>query len=206
MSVPLTVTARLDTLSVGLGRRPLMLDGPLAWAYSQRALSTGEQLEPITEAHAMDFPLPLERVDVAGTWVWATSQADLDIAAHAAIQVRRKPATQAMARYSTDRAHHSGLGPYKARDATLPAEIVLTATWHVLCTDRGDLEDLLRMVTHLGARHRNGQGHVATWDIDEGEDVDAWRRRPMPSQSGPVMGIRAPYWHPSRRSPCLTHP
>ena len=73
-------------------------------------------------------------------------------------------------------------------------------------TSLHDLEDLLRMVTHLGARHRNGQGHVATWDIDEGGDVDAWRRRPMPSQAGPVMGIRAPYWHPSRRSPCLTHP
>lgn len=178
-----------------------MLDGPLAWAYAQRALARGEELAPITPDYAQDFPLPLERVDVADTWVWATSRATLDVQLRTAVEIRRRPAVAAMAKYATDRAYHAGLGPYKARDVTLPAELISTAVWHVLATDRQDLESLLKLTTHLGARHRNGLGRVRKWVIREDPDREAWRDRPMPSDDGQRVAIRAPYWHETRRYP-----
>lgn len=61
-----------------------------------------------------------------------------------------------------------------------------------------ELLDLLALVTHLGARHRNGFGAVSRWSVEPGGDADAWRDRPMP----PEHPSRAPYWHPGRRAPC----
>ena len=101
-----------------------------------------------------------------------------------------------MARYTGDRAHHAGLGPTKARDTTLSAVLATHITWQVLATDRGDLEDLLALVTNLGGRHRNDFGHVARWTVEASQDRDGWQHRPMP----PAFAARAPYWHPSRRT------
>ena len=195
MSQPLTVTADLSTPLIGVDRSPMMLDAPLSWAYAERARSRGEKLPPLTTASAADFPLPLDRWQEAGTWGWCTSAGEMEIAAHVAAQIRRKPATHAMARYTSDRAHHAGLGPTKARDTTLAAVLATHITWQVLATDRADLEDLLALVTNLGGRHRNDFGHVSRWVIEPGLDPEAWRDRPMP----PVAAARAPYWHPARR-------
>lgn len=200
----LTVTARFDTACIGLTEGPVMLDGPLAWAYAQRALARRVVLPRLTAAFAPDFPLPLDRHDVAGDWVWCTSRAHVDIAGYTTLEVRRKPATQAMSRYARDRTHHAGLGAYKARDSRVPAALVRSATWHVAATDRGDLEDLLGHVTHIGARHRNGLGHVTAWEITESTDPDGWRSRPMPTIGhGTSFGVRAPYWHSTRHRPCV---
>lgn len=193
-STPLIVVAHLTTPVIGLDQ-PFMLDGPLAWAWVDREKASSRSVPPLTAKHCPDFPLPLAQMETHGTWVWCTSQAELDVQAYTGIQIRRKPAVDAMARYAPDRKHHAGLGPQKARDTSLAAMLARTATWHVLCTDRPDLEDLLSRVTNLGGRHRNDFGHVDRWTIDTDPDSEAWRNRPWPDQ----YGSRAPYWHPTRR-------
>lgn len=196
MSQPLVVTAHLSTPVIGVDRAPLMLDAPLAWAYADRAHGRGDRIPPITDTLAVDFPLPLARHDVGDTWVWCTSAGVVEIAAWTGVQIRRKPATDAMARFATDRKHHAGLGPYKARDTTLSAVLARTITWECLATDRDDLLDLLGHVVNLGGRHRNDFGHVESWTIAASTRPDGWMDRPMP----PEYPARAPYWHPTRRA------
>lgn len=197
--IPLVVTAHFDTLSVGLVEQPLMLDGPLAWAAAMAAHTAGTPIPPITREHAPDLDLPLARWEEHGTWGWCTSQAALAVAAHTAIAVRRKPATAAMARYTTDSHHHAALGPYKARDTTVPAAWVHSATWRIVATDTDRLHNLLALITHIG-RHRNlGHGHVVRWTTAPGGDPDGWRDRPMPGPGQPRRGYRPPYHHATRQ-------
>jgi CRISPR type IV-associated protein Csf3 len=198
MDTPLIVTARLDTPTVGLIERAVMLDGPLSWAAAMDAHAAGVNVEPLTRLHAPDMDLPLARWDEAGTWGWCTSAAILDIASYTATELRRKPATGPMARFTTDRAHHTGLGPYKARDTTVAAALINTARWHVLATDSDRLEALLALITHLGKHANIGYGHVAKWVVEPDPNRDAWRDRPMPAP-GTNASHRAPYHHPTRR-------
>ena len=107
-----------------------------------------------------------------------------------------------MARFGADRRMHLGLGPHKARDAMVPAVWAPVIEWHVEAVDQDDLESLLTLITHLGARHRNGFGTVQSWRIEPGA-ANAWRDRPMPHPSGIPAGVRAPYHHHTRRVPCL---
>lgn len=198
MSIPLTVVARLDSTTVGMIERAFMLDGPLAWAAAMDAIEHGVTLDPITPDHAPDMPLPLERWEQAGTWGWCCSAGVVDVAAYTALELRRKPATDAFARYTTDRRFHTGLGPHKARDVIVPAALVRSVTWHVLAADRARLEDLLGKVTHL-SRHRGiGMGHVTNWKVSACADPEAWRARPLPTP-GPRQAYRPPYWHPTRQ-------
>lgn len=198
MSTHLTVTAHLDGPTVGLVEQPVMLDGPLAWAAAMDARARGIALEPITRAHAPDLPLPLARWEQAGTWGWCTSAAVVDVASHTASEIRRKPATAQMARFARDRKHHSGLGPYKARDTTIPVAWVRDAVWQVAATDRERLEALLALITHLGANARLGYGRIRSWGVEPGP-VDGWRERPLPGPDMPRQAYRAPYWHATRK-------
>lgn len=188
----LTITAHLDTPIIG--EIPI-LDGPLAWAWFQLEMAAGRNVDPITDDTAPDAQLPFERWDTAGTWGWCVS-APISTAEHyTAVEIRRKPAVIPMAHHSKDREHHAGLGPMKARSATLAAAWHPEIVWHADVTDRSDLEALLAATTHLGGRHRNGFGHVRAWTVDDGP-TDGWKDRPMP----PDHPARAPYWHPSRRA------
>lgn len=202
MSEPVTITARLGSIWIPGARGADMLDGPLAWAYATRAISRGERLPAMrNDVTPIDFPLPLDTWQAGDIWGWCVSRALPEVVGHTAVQVRRKPATAPMARFAPDRAHHAGLGPYKARDTTLSAVVAATITWRADVTDRADLADLLRLVTHLGARHRNGQGQVLDWTITDGPP-DGWRDRPMPNGAGPhMLRPRAPYWHGIGRVP-----
>lgn len=194
----LRVTARLDRPSVGLVDHPFLLDAPVSWAAAQAAIRDGEQLPPITGEHVPDFDLPFARWDEGGTWGWMVSQADLTVEAWTAVEIRRKPATAEMARFTRESRHHSGLGPHKARDVIVSAAWVTRAVWEAEVTDRDRLEALLALVTHLGAHAGIGYGHVASWEIGPGTP-NGWRHRPMPDPAGRVQGIRAPYWHHSRK-------
>ena len=200
MTTPLRVTAMLDSITVtptGI----FGLDAPLSWGYIQRALTNGQKPPPLTETFAPDMPLPLDTWG-ADPWVWCTSPVQFDIVQEVTVNIRRKPATQAMARYSTAAKHHAGLGPHKARDTILPAFAARSATWHVNATDTAELADILSYVTHLGPRHRNGFGHITQWVIEETSQPNLWSNRPLPAPAGTLQPIRAPYWHPSRRYPC----
>ena len=201
MTSPVTIVARLGSIWVP-GRSADCLDGPLAWAWATRAVAQGRELAALRNDLApVDFPLPLGTWQAGDVWGWCVSRALPEIVGHTALNVRRKPATGPMGRFAPDRAHHAGLGPYKARDTTLSAVVAATITWHADVTDMDDLHDLLRHVTHLGARHRNGQGQVLDWTVTDGPP-DGWRDRPMPNGAGPhMLRPRAPYWHGIGRVP-----
>ena len=202
MSSDLEVVAVIDGHLIGYDRWPPGLDAPLAWAAWRADIAAGRPPAPYTDTYAHDFPLPLDRWEQGDTWGWRTSSAVVDVIGDTAVQVRRKPAVEAMARYGREPKHHAGLGPTKARDTTISAQLVHTVTWQVQSSDQPGLEALLGMVTHLGKRHRNGFGTVRSWHINPGIP-DGWRARPMPHPDGQIMGVRAPYWHPTRRMPCL---
>ncbi|WP_207781875.1 hypothetical protein [Phytoactinopolyspora limicola] len=196
---PVVVTARLTEPIVDAERHPIMLDGPLAWAAAQLGMAPG----PLTPEHAPDMPLPLARwEDGDGVWGWCVSAAIYTPTRHTAVQLRRKPATAAMARYAPDRRHHLALGPHKARDTTLPAVWARYLVWHALTTDINQLADLLKPVTHIGKAHAAGYGRVTTWTVMPADAPDAWMARPLPDRAGILQGVRAPYWHPTRRHPC----
>ena len=196
-----TIMARLGSVWIP-GRSADCLDGPLAWAWATRATAQGRQLAALrNDVEPVNFPLPLDTWEQEGTWGWKVSRALPDVLAYTAVQIRRKPATLPMSRYAPDRKHHSGLGPYKARDTTLSGVVASTISWHAATTDRAELEDLLRHITHLGARHHNGLGEVLDWTVTEGPD-NGWRDRPMPTRGGPlILRPRAPYWHGLGRVP-----
>lgn len=199
---PYVIVAHLDrALSVGLVERPMMLDGPLVWAAAMVQTAAGRRPAPITREHAPDLELPLARWTCGTVWGWCTSQATLDVAAYTALEVRRKPATQAMARYTTSANHHAALGPHKARDSTVATTWVRSATWSALVTDPDELATLLAQITHLGARRGLGHGHVTRWTITPGGPATGWQHRPLPGPGAPPRAYRPPYHHPTRQVP-----
>lgn len=192
---PTLITAHLDTPVIG---EPPILDGPLAWA----AAITHPDPPPITPDCAPDFDLPLGRWEQDGFWGWQVSRPHAEMVHHSTVESRRRPAVGPMARYTTARDHHAGLGPMKARNTVLAAAHATRITWHAVVTDSDLLHQLLGHITHLGARHRDGYGHVARWETSPSDDPDGWRDRPMPDPDGQVMRVRAPYWHPTERCAC----
>ncbi|MDU1580838.1 hypothetical protein [uncultured Cutibacterium sp.] len=194
------VTARLDSTAVGLDTWQTPLDGPLSWAWAMRARGRGDDIPPAPTMHtdAPDFPLPLGRWDFDGWWGWRTSRAHVDHPVHTAVEMRRKPATGPMTVWTRAAKHHTGLGPMKARNVVRSAVACTEVWWDVDQTDFEDLVDLLTHVTHIGARHNAGAGHVVSWTVDRDVEGD-WTDRDWP----PDAPCRAPYWHPSRRRPCM---
>lgn len=194
----LVVEATLDTPTVGVVEKDFMLDGPLSWAAAMAAHARGEQIEPITNDFAPDFDLPLQKWHEGGTWGWCTSRGIYEPASYTTIEIRRRPATGEMSRFTVERSHHAALGPYKARDTTVPAAWIREIKWYVLCTDRDALTELLGTVTHLGRHAAIGLGHVTSWRVTPCGNRDAWRERPMPGGAQP-RAFRAPYWHATRK-------
>lgn len=182
----LTITARLGSPVVELDRRPLMLDGPLAWAAAQL-----DGWQPLLD-HVPDTRLPLATWEEDGTYGWCVSQALYDPVAYTSVEVRRKPELTAYARYTRDGRFHSALGPHKARDTTLPATWVRTLTWHAEVTDVPRLRELLDVIHGVGKLAAHGYGRVLSWQVDPGP-ADGWRDRPMPSTHGPGRAYRPPY-------------
>lgn len=198
---PTTITAHLTSPIVGMDR--IMLDGPVAWAWVVLAKGQGRTVPAITPTFAPDFPLPFCRWESNGTWGWCVSEGTEDVVSWTTAQIRRKPNVTAMARYTTDKKHHAGLGPFKARDVAIPGRVVKTVTWEALVTDTDELGRLLREVTNLSARWRNGFGQVSKWEMCRSADRDGWQARPLPSADGTrEIPIRPPYWHPTRRTLC----
>ena len=198
---PTKIIAHLTSPIVGMDR--IMLDGPVAWAWVVLAKGQGRIVPAITPTFAPDFPLPFCRWESNGAWGWCVSEGIEDVVSWTTVQIRRKPAVAAMARYTTDKKHHAGLGPFKARDVAMPGRIVKTITWEALVTDTTELQRLLGEITNLSARWRNGFGHVEKWQICPSANLNGWLNRPMPSPTGTrETPIRPPYWHPSRRALC----
>lgn len=192
------ITAKLDTPTIG---RIGPLDGPLAWAWIQRAIQAGKPIPQMADDYAFDAPLPLATWHRDGYWGWCVSEPHLNPVHHSATEIRRKPATQPMALYSNAREHHHGLGPMKARNTIVPTTYHHTISWDAAVTNETELRNLLGLITHLGARHRNGYGHITHWHIKPGAP-GGWQARKFPAEVGPVERVRAPYWHPTERTRC----
>ncbi|GAA3878398.1 hypothetical protein GCM10022243_48880 [Saccharothrix violaceirubra] len=216
---PLVVTATLTEPVVGLDSQPLCLDGPLAWCAAQLALADEAGLPPLRHDWAPDLALPLatwtaapsrpdtdsrlRAADGERVWGWACSAASWTALGHTTVEIRRRPPVGEMARFTADGKHHSGLGPYKARDTPMAATWVDTVVWHAL-GDPDAVAGLLAHLGHLGRATRHGHGRIQTITVEPGRDRDAWRSRPLPDPTGPAGSIRAPYHHHSRRMPCRT--
>ena len=195
MSTAVRVTAHLDTAVVG--EVPL-LDGPLSWA----AAMTHPDPPPMSAEFAADFDLPLGRWEMRGFWGWQVSRPHPMVVHHSSVESRRRPAVDVMPLFSTARDHHAAMGPMKARNTVLASTHIAEVCWDAVVTDVDELCRLLSHVTHLGARHRDGFGHVTRWEISESSDRDGWMDRPLPADDGPVLRVRAPYWHPTERTTC----
>lgn len=212
-----TVTAHMAEPIVNW-RPEMMLDGPLSWgAFRLRqGRNHGPNLPPMTPDHAHDFDLPLARWTVpafgdhhpellddrGNIWGWCTSAVITeDAAALSGVDVRRRPATDPMSRWSDAKRHHIGLGPMKARNVRLPAAFAHRLAWHIDSEEPDAVMRLLEHVTHLGRMTRHGHGRILHWEI-RAHQSGAWMERPMPHKGGQPMSVRAPHHHPTRQAPC----
>lgn len=215
---PVRVRAHMAEPVVSLAEHPGALDGPAQYGAYTAALAAGVVLPPLTRAWALDFTMPVATwtaapsrdgidprlLDASGrqVWGWACSRALYDPDVDTVVQVRRKPATGQIARYTRDRRFHAGLGPHKARDTVYPAVFTREITWFALADPAGLLA-LLERVGALGGSKAHGHGRVLRWSVEHDPDAaHRWRERHFPDPDGEPEAIRAPYWHPSRRMPC----
>lgn len=215
---PVRVTAHMAEPVIGLAEHPCVLDGPAQAGAYTLALAAGADLPPLTRDWALDFAMPvatwtaapsrpdadarLHAADAGLVWGWACSRALYDSDEDTVAQVRRKPAVDAMVRYSPERRFHAGLGPHKARDTVYPAVFARRVEWFALADPAG-LARILEQVTHLGAGRVRGHGRVMSWQVQaDPAAAELWRQRPWPDPAGAPGAIRAPYWHPSRAMPC----
>ncbi len=215
---PLRVVAHLAEPVVALAEHAAPLDGPLSWGAYVAATAAGLVLPPLTRDQVVDFRLPLAvwaapapvgavvdplLLGAGGlVWGWRCSRAQYEAAEHTSVDVRRKPPTGEMGRFTGERKHHVGLGPFKARAVALPAVTARMVWWHAL-GDADGVRDLLTHVTHLGRHARHGHGRVLRWEVQADPDAaEGWRERPFPREGGRLEPVRAPYWHPSRLLPC----
>ncbi|MCT8158208.1 hypothetical protein [Bifidobacterium polysaccharolyticum] len=196
MSIPLHVTATLDTAACGVEGNPLPLDGILAWAMHAR-----EQDPDPPRGRIKDYDLPLGKWHACGTWGWKASSAHPVIIGHTSLQIRRKPPDWQLARYTKERKNHHGLDAWKARDLTIPATLIDTISWDINTTDPKQVDSLLRDITHIGSHRALGCGHVTSWTVIESDDQEAWKDRPMPSPGRPGR-YRPPYWSQDRQTAC----
>lgn len=197
----------------------MMLDGPLsygAFRRHQRPNRKTGNLPRLTDGYAYDFPLPLGTWDcdpVGGEhptllnhdgrlWGWRTSAVITeDAVATSGVDVRRRPATNQMIRWSQAKRHDIGAGPLKARNVRLPAAFAHRLSWNIQSDSPDAVMRLLSYVTHLGRLKGHGHGRIITWTIADGPE-NGWLERPMPYAGGQRMGVRAPHWHPTRQVPC----
>lgn len=223
---PLKVTAVMGEPVAYYGDG-LHLDGPLSWgAYVEYVREHGESSLPsISEPWAVDFALPLARWlcqpsqndtlhpnlldDDGRIWGWRCSAAQADWVAQGKHNIRKRPALEAMQRYTRAPVHNYGTGPMKAKDIPIPTRLGFEIVWFAVGL-RDDLARLLGHVSHVAKLSRHGMGKVLAWRVEDmGEDWSVERdgllTRRMPASyrtEGDGMAIegaiRAPYHHRSR--------
>lgn len=209
--VPFRVDVTVSEPVIGIEQQPLYLDGPLSWC----AFLDAGDVPPARDSDEWidDFRLPLATWVRPGTpyhpnaaaadggvWGWCVSRAVWTAQARTAVHMRRMPNVEAMARFTSARRFHPGLGTTKARNTLSEAVWPGVITWYAL-GDPSDVERLLNAhLTHIGRNTRHGNGAIATITVStEGVDRNAWRDRDW---DDPYDAVRAPYSHPSRRQRC----
>lgn len=181
-----TVTAHITTPVIEAERHPIMIDSIMAYARSLDG-----DMPPLTQIEAPDIPLPLNKWETDSDWGWKASKAEFEIEKDTTVNIYRKPAIDAMARYGNFKKHHIGLGPHKARAITLEASIIHTMTWEIDSDAPEKVMELLERVKGIGRGVNTGYGQVAKWDIQPSHQDNGWRNRPFDQHRN-----RPPYWHP----------
>lgn len=195
MSMPLHVTAHIDSAACGVEGNQLPLDGILSWA-----MHAQEHDPTPPRGHIKDYPLPVEKWRACGTWGWKTSRAHPHILARTSLQLRRRPPDWQLSTYTKEKKNHHGLDAWKARDLTISAALIDTIEWDLLATDQKKVIELLDSITHIGSHRAQGCGHVAYWSVTPGHR-DAWKDRIMPHE-GESGRFRPPYWSADRMVKC----
>jgi hypothetical protein len=204
------ITAHMSEPVVTIGDG-VHIDGQLSWAAWQRAQRRSSQANPIppmTDKEAVDFQLPLATWRHGEHWGWCASAAQWpEQTLVSGDHVRRKPPHEQYVRLTKAVSYDIGVGPAKAVNKPIQTRFARQIVWYALGLP-GEVEELLRDVTHIGKLAGHGHGYVLRWSVDlHAEDWSLVRNgRLMRRMPGGFNGlrathngaIRAPYWHRSR--------
>lgn len=184
-------------------------------------------LPPESAPWVPDFRLPLRKATAAvelpewcnrrllspsgELWWWSASMASPVPIRQAKHEVRKRPDTGRMSRMTESPSINIGAGAIKAYDLAFPTVLVERIEWHCVGQQEA-IELLLREITHIGKKRHHGLGRVLSWSVAEIErdytvmGPDGMSARHLPAavvgvDEGESLGIRPPYWHPSRRVP-----
>lgn len=201
---PLRVTARMLDGRVATTDLFLPLDGIMAaeWIRRERPDLFYNDHGGEDYAGLIYPPLPLERRGAGDRWYYACSFAQGEPAGEYVAYWHR--------RFDDFREQYLDLGrrskvvtrkgPYKGYRTPLVVMLVPELTWY--CVGRlEDIRELLRGVTAIGKKRSQGYGFVREWLVEPWPE-DLSQLRPLPAESGTVIGIRPPYWHHKNQFPC----
>lgn len=199
---------------VGIETDPFLpIDGILYSQAMRRAYGPQLVTRSGQAANVEPVPVPLARVEAAGTWFYAASFAvwgphvDYD-----AFWVKR---------FDTDRVDLVDFdgkrgkviveqGRYKSYHVPTFLRHALWVSWYVV-GDREDIEALLAPVAHAGKKTSQGNGRIIRWSVEpwaedwsiSGEDGRLMRALPAPDDPAAVLyGYRPSYWLAENQMPC----
>lgn len=220
---PLIITAHLMTGFASSDPWSPAIDGILAYQFMREKLGAEEFA---LHAHRDDQQEPVEGLPLAverwGDWWWYQCSTPI-YRSHAEVtrHLHRRFDAGSAERYWNNQGKSgkvmTGAGPYKNARLSLLQHVTPAVRWAVV-GDKPEIERLLALVTHIGARCGSGYGRVRNWEVEEAETLAedlARQHRPLPEThpdalalEGPrmVWGLRPPGRHPLNITDCAMPP
>jgi len=209
---PLRVTAQLETPVISDATLPL--DGILYYVAMRERYGGQLYTEPGADhsPRVAGVQLPLKRVDGhIPTWYYAASFAQWDGRVAEGTDHWNKRVDESLC-YLIDFGGRRGKidissSAYKSYHMPLYYRHALRVRWYAVGEPRL-ISGLLRFATHLGKKTSQGWGSVSRWDVEPWPDDWSTRgpsgeiMRPIPSESGMMMGYRPSYWLPKNQTRC----
>ena len=203
----------------------IMLDGLLAYALAQDIFGP--------EWHELDFrkplpiaenlALPVKRIELQGTYLYAASCSRFETPASSTVRVRKRVSVDDLAYLDSPPKRVDGVrGDLKSYDMQFPAITAKVCTFHAV-GDPGEIERLCGSIDCLGKKRALGSGRVTGFHV-EPENVDrsfflepgGLLNKPVPVASLTALGLgqlagkpvamlasKPPYWDPSGMVPCV---
>lgn len=169
----------------------------------------------------VDQVMPLEQMEVAGHWYWATSSPVYTYASEYTAKFRKRwtPGTDTpMPAWGKRKAKWTGSeGAEKNYD--LPAYVRVTDQVSWYCRgDRYAVAHILQGCTGIGKKRSHGHGQIVRWEVVEVQEdwhlfgKDQVLMRPIPAEALPTdmpidfavrdWGWRPPAWLPTNKTRC----